>query len=216
MGKTALITGASTGIGKELAKEFAKDKIDLVLVARSEDVLTKNAKELEHKYGIKAYVLAKDLSEPESAEKLNENTKEAGLHIDYLVNNAGFGDHGYFVESNLSKQQDIINLNILALTKLTHLYAQNMVAKKSGTILNIASTAAFQPGPLMSVYFATKHYVLAFSEALTEELKQHNVKVCTLCPGPTESSFFKLAEMSDHSFLDPKTNNIPTTNRIII
>jgi short-subunit dehydrogenase len=214
MSKIALITGASTGIGKEFAREFAKDKMDVILVARSNDLLEENARELEATYKIKAYVYAIDLSAPNSANRLYEKTKADGLEVEYLVNNAGFGDHGYFAQSKLSKQEEMINLNILTLTKLTHLYVQDMKTRKSGTILNLASTASFQPGPLMSVYFATKHFVLAFSEAIAEELKQYNIKVCALCPGPTESGFPKLAGMSNNSFLEPSKNKIPTSTEV--
>ena len=214
MRKTALITGASTGIGKELAKEFAKDKIDVILVARSKDLLEANAKELEANYNIKAYTYAMDLSLASSADELYQKTKAEDFEVEYLINNAGFGDYGYFAQSKLSKQEEMINLNILTLTKLTHLYVQDMKTRKSGTILNLASTASFQPGPLMSVYFATNHFVLAFSEAIAEELKQYNIKVCTLCPGPTESGFAKLADMSENSFLEPSKNKIPTSAEV--
>ena len=186
---TALITGASTGIGKELAVQFAQDNIDLVLVARNEKKLQENAKSLTNTYGISVSIIALDLSTPESANVLYKKVQALGHTIHYLVNNAGFGTHGDFVASDLLRQESMINLNILTLTKLTHLYANDMKMQKKGTILNVASTAAFQPGPLMSVYFATKHYVLAFSEAIAEELKPYNVHVCTLCPGPTESGF---------------------------
>ncbi|MGB1037013.1 MAG: SDR family NAD(P)-dependent oxidoreductase [Bacteroidia bacterium] len=190
---TALITGASAGIGKELAVEFAKDKIDLILVARREENMRKHAKELSDLYGIKAHVIAQDLSDPQSANTLFEKVNLLGLTVDYLVNNAGFGDNGEFVESDLKWQESMINLNVLTLTKLTHLFGAEMKKKKSGTILNLASTASFQAGPMMSVYFATKHYVLAFSEAIAEELRPHNVFVSTLCPGPTQSEFGEVA-----------------------
>lgn len=200
----ALITGASAGIGAEFAREFAQDKIDLVLVARREDKLKALALELSNKYNINVYIVTKDLGTPQSADELYEHLKEKNIPIDYLVNNAGFGDNGDFVDSDLATQEGMINLNILTLTKLTHLFGADMKARKSGTILNIASVAAFQPGPLMSVYFATKHYVLAFSEAIAEELRPHNVYVCTLCPGPTQSEFgersgFELVIPSDTS-----------------
>ncbi|PCJ65906.1 MAG: short-chain dehydrogenase [Bacteroidetes bacterium] len=190
---TALITGASAGIGKELAVEFAKDKIDLILVARREETMQTHATELSTKYGIDVQVIAQNLALPNSANLLYDKVKQLGSNIDYLVNNAGFGDNGDFVDSDLQKNENMINLNVLTLTKLTHLFGAEMKARKQGTILNIASTASFQPGPLMSVYFATKHFVLAFSEGIAEELRPHNVFVCTLCPGPTQSEFGEVA-----------------------
>ena len=186
---TALITGASECIGAELAREFAKDKIDLILVARREEKLKSLGKELSSAYGIKVSIIAIDLSEPNSANELYKKVESLRLKVNYLVNNAGFGDNGEFVDSKLSNQENMINLNIVTLTKLTHLYGSDMKARKSGSILNVASTASFQPGPLMGVYFATKHYVLAFSEAIAEELRPYDVFVTTLCPGPTQSEF---------------------------
>jgi short-subunit dehydrogenase len=186
---TALITGASAGIGAELAREFAKDKIDLILVARREERLKNLASELSSTYGVIVHIIALDLSLPGSANELFKKVQSLRLAVDYLVNNAGFGDNGEFVESDLNNQEGMINLNILTLTKLTHLFGAEMKARKAGTILNVASTASFQPGPLMGVYFATKHFILAFSEAIAEELRPHNVFVSTLCPGPTQSEF---------------------------
>ncbi len=186
---TALITGASAGIGAELAREFAKDNINLILVARREEKLQSLGKELSSEYGIQVSIIAIDLSKPSSADELYKKVQSLRLTVNYLVNNAGFGDNGEFVESSLSNQENMINLNIVTLTKLTHLYGSDMKAREGGTILNVASTASFQPGPLMGVYFATKHFVLAFSEAIAEELRPYNVFVTTLCPGPTQSEF---------------------------
>ncbi len=190
---TALITGASSGIGAELALEFAKDKIDLILVARREDRLKQIATTLSTNHGIKVTVIALDLSLAGSAEELYKKVKSLRLSVDYLVNNAGFGDNGEFVECDLPLQEDMINLNILTLTKLTHLFGADMKQNKKGNILNVASVAAFVPGPLMSVYFATKHFVLAFSEAIAVELKPYDVYVTALCPGPTASEFGEVA-----------------------
>ncbi|MDA8886100.1 SDR family oxidoreductase [Bacteroidia bacterium] len=190
---TALITGASAGIGKELAVEFAKDKVDLILVARREASMLAHAAELQTKYGIQVTVIALDLSAPNRANELYAKVKSLRLQVSTLVNNAGFGDNGEFVDSDLQKQKDMINLNILTLTKLTHLFGADMKARKSGSIMNVASTASFQPGPIMAVYVATKHYVLAFSEAIAEELKPYDVYVSTLCPGPTQSEFGEVA-----------------------
>jgi uncharacterized protein len=190
---TALITGASAGIGAELAREFAKDKIDLILVARREENLNLLAEELRNKHSINVYVVAQDLATPSAANELYDTLKKLDVEVDYLINNAGLGDVGEFVNSNVKRQEDMINLNILTLTKLTRLYGAEMKEKKSGTILNVASDASFRPGPMMSVYFATKHYVLAFSEAIAEELKPHGVTVSTLCPGATQSEFGEVA-----------------------
>jgi len=209
MNKIALITGASTGIGRELAVEFAKDNVDVILVARSAQKLKELALFLEKTYSINSWIFIKDLSTPSSATELFNDIIANGLCVDYLVNNAGFGDYKLFVDSNLQKQEDMINLNVLTLTKLTHHFTNEMKKVGSGFIMNVASTASFQPGPTMSVYFATKHYVLAFTEAIAEELKPFNIKVSALCPGPTESEFgrasgFKLIE-------NAKKNNLPTS-----
>ena len=203
----ALITGASAGIGKELAVEFAKDKINLVLVARREEKMLNHALFLETTYGIKVTVIPMDLAASNSAERLYDEIRKQEFKIDFLINNAGFGDHGEFVDSDLAKQEDMINLNVLSLTKLTRLFGADMKLRNQGTILNVASDAAFRPGPMMSVYFATKHYVLAFSEAIAEELRPYGVYVCTLCPGSTQSKF---GEMAGFGKLDP--NSISPTS----
>ena len=148
---TALITGASSGIGKELAREFAKDKIDVILTARREDNLKELASELIADHEIQATVIALDLSKPAMADELYTKVKSLRKSVDFLVNNAGFGDNGDFLDCELSKQEEMINLNIIALTKLCHLFGQDMKSNKNGTILNVASTASFQPGPTMSV-----------------------------------------------------------------
>jgi len=207
---TALITGASSGIGAELAREFAKDHIDLILVARREDKLEGLAQELEEKYAVNIILVAKDLATQNAGNELYEILQKLDLKVDFLVNNAGFGDLGEFVDSDIQKQEDMINLNILTLTKLTRLYGAEMKKKKSGTILNVASDAAFRPGPMMSVYFATKHFVLAFSEAIAEELKPYGVTVSTLCPGATQSEFGEVA-----GFGPPMENSpFPTSQEV--
>jgi len=207
---TALITGASSGIGAELAKEFAKDKIDLILVARREDKLKSIASELSNSFKVNVTVIALNLSQPDSAQELYKKIQSLRLEVHYLVNNAGFGDLGEFADCDFNKQEDMINLNVLTLTKLTRLYAAEMKARKSGTILNVASDAAFRPGPMMSVYFATKHYVLAFSEAIAEELKPYGVVVSTLCPGATQSEFGEVA-----GFGPPMENSpFPTSQEV--
>jgi uncharacterized protein len=204
MSKTALITGASSGIGLEMAKLFAADKINLVLVARSEAKLKELAAHLQAQYGIVVHVLAKDLSQYASAKAIYDWTVQEKVHIDYLVNNAGFGDFGFFAESDWSKQEQMINLNITALTYLTHLFLPAMVQQKFGRVLNVASTAAFQPGPTMSVYYATKAFVLHFSEAIANELEGTGVTVTALCPGPTESGFQSAAAMEESKLVKGK------------
>ena len=159
MNKTALITGASSGIGFELANEFAAKKNNLLIVARNASKLQEMAEDLSNKYGVIVNTLALDLSELNSAQKVFDYCKTNNLHIDYLINNAGFGDFGFFAQSNWDKQLQMINLNITTLTHLTHLFLPSMIASKYGKIMNVASTASFQPGPLMSVYFATKSFL---------------------------------------------------------
>jgi short-subunit dehydrogenase len=205
--ETALITGASGGIGLELAREFAKHKIDVVLVARKAEKLKVLAEELSSAWGIKAIVMAKDLSKPESADELFKEVKQAGLEIGYLVNNAGLPDYGFFSKSDMNKDEDMINVNILSLTKLCRLVLPEMISRKQGKILNLASIAAFQPGPLMAVYYATKSYVLLFSEAIKNELKGTGVTVTALCPGPTQSGFQDAANMQESKLV--KGKNLP-------
>ncbi len=190
MNKTALITGASLGIGLELARVFAKNNYDLVLVARSADKLNALAKELSN---VKTLVIVKDLSISGSGLEIFNELKAKDIQIDVLVNNAGVGDFGFFHEANLERQLQMVDLNVRSLTELTYLFGKLMVARKDGKIMNVASTAAFQPGPRFSVYYATKHYVLALSEGLANEWKEHGVTVSALCPGPTESGFQEAA-----------------------
>ena len=190
MRKTALITGASSGFGYEFAKIFAKDGYDLILVARNLKRLEEIREEFREE---EVTVIQKDLSIPGSAGELYKEIKNKGLTIDVLVNNAGFGLLGEFSKLDVSKQAEMIHLNVTALTELTHYALQEMRERNNGKILNVASTAAFQPGPLMAVYYATKAYVLSFSEALVEELKGTNITVTTLCPGATKTNFFKSA-----------------------
>ena len=192
---TALITGASGGIGYELAKLFARDGYDLVLAARSADKLAQLAGELEKSCKIRATVVAADLADASGPEEVFAATKKAGIDIDILVNNAGFGQFGFYVETDLQEELRQIQLNIASLSHLTKLYVRPMVERKRGRILNVASTAAFQPGPLMAVYYATKAYVLSFSSALSNELKGTGVTVTCLCPGPTTTEFHKRAAM---------------------
>lgn len=208
MKKTALITGASSGIGLELARVFAKNNISLVLTARSEDKLLQIKRELENDYGITVAIVPLDLSDYHNALKIYELLKKENIAVEYLVNNAGFGDYGFFHESDWPKQAEMINLNVTALTYLTHLFLKDMVARKSGRIMNVSSTAAFQPGPLMSVYYATKAFVQHFSEAIANELADKGVTVTALCPGPTESNFANAADMDSSPLFKRK---LPTS-----
>lgn len=199
--KTALITGASSGIGLELAKLLAKDKTNLVLVARSDNKLHEIANELRDQHKVNVEVISIDLSLADSPQKVFNFVKEKNISIDYLINNAGFGDFDFFAECNWEKQAGMIDLNIKSLTALTHLFLRPMILRNSGKIMNVASTAAFLPCPMMAVYAATKHYVLAFSEALANELSDKGISVTALCPGATTSGFQDAAEMLDSGFM---------------
>jgi short-subunit dehydrogenase len=208
--QTALITGASNGIGYELTKLFAADGYDLVLVARSEGKMQALAAELQAKHGVQVTVLAKDLSDTNAPSEVYAELQQRGLHVDILVNNAGYGTYGLFVNTDLDNELRMIRLNIEALTHLSKLFVRDMVKQGGGKILNVASTASFQPGPLMAVYYATKAYVLSFSEALANELQGTGVTVTALCPGPTESGFQAKAQMQNsklvqRSIMDAKT-----------
>jgi short-subunit dehydrogenase len=212
MTNVALITGASGGIGYELAKVLAREKHNIALVARNEQKLRAIADEITTKYGVRVFVFPKDLSAIESATELYQAAREQDLNVEILVNNAGFGYFGFFVETPWEKELEMMNLNIVSLTALTKLFVKDMAARKSGKIMNVASTAAFQPGPLMAVYYATKAFVLSFSEALSNELKGTGVTVCALCPGPTESGFQDAAAMQDSKLV--KGKKLPTSAEV--
>ena len=194
MNDWALITGASSGIGYELAKLFAADHFNLVLVARTEARLNQVAEELRGRHGIEARVLACDLSSIAAPQQIFDALRDTPISI--LVNNAGFGVHGPFAATDLRAQTDLMQVNMTALMQLTHLFLQPMLARRSGRILNVASTAAFQPGPTINVYFASKAFVYSFSYALAEELAGTGVTVTTLCPGTTRTEFFARAHFS--------------------
>jgi short-subunit dehydrogenase len=189
---TVLITGASGGIGYELAKLFARDHHNLVLVARSADKLTQVATELQT-HGVTVKTVALDLAAPPAPKFLFDQLQREGVVIDILINNAGFGAFGQFAQMPEDEIVGQIQLNITALTELTRLFLPSMVQRHSGRIMNVASTAAFQPGPLMAVYYATKAYVLSFSEAITNELRGSGVTVTCFCPGATHTGFAKRA-----------------------
>ncbi|GGC72730.1 short-chain dehydrogenase [Paraburkholderia caffeinilytica] len=192
---TALITGASSGIGRELATIHAKKRGDLVLVARSRDKLDALKRELEAQYGIAATVIAEDLSKPGAAQRIFEQTQAHGITIDVLINNAGFGGHGLFHEQNLAGIQAMMQVNMATLTELTHLYLNGMVQRKRGRILNVSSTASFMPGPLQAVYYATKAYVTSFTQAIAEEVAVYNVTATALCPGAVATGFVEAGNL---------------------
>jgi short-subunit dehydrogenase len=192
----AVVTGASAGIGRELADLLAADGHDLVLVARREAELTELARELKEKHGVDSRVLPADLSQPDAAQQLVE-ALGAGTAVDVLVNNAGFGGHGKFAERERDDDLRMVAVNVTALTDLTKQLVPRMVARGRGRVLNVASTAAFQPGPFMAVYYASKAYVLSLSEALAEELSGTGVTVTCLCPGVTITEFQQVAGVED-------------------
>ncbi|WKN31949.1 SDR family oxidoreductase [Porifericola rhodea] len=205
MNHTALITGASGGIGKALARIHASKGRDLVLVARNNDKLEALKNELEADFQVKVLVIASDLAKREAPKQIFDTIQTQHIAIEYLINNAGFGDYGFFHESDWKKEEQMIDLNMKSLTHLTKLFLPGMIKNRRGKIMNIASTAAFQPGPLMSVYYATKHYVLAFSEAIANEAKGFGVSVTALCPGPTASGFQNAAAMENFKLVNGKS-----------
>jgi short-subunit dehydrogenase len=209
---TALITGASNGIGLELAKVHASTGGNLVLVARNKSKLDELKEELEKKYGVSVYTIGKDLSVKDAAQEVYDEVLSKTIQIDYLINNAGFGDFGLFYETSWDKELQMIHLNITALTQFTKLFINDMVKRKSGKVMNVASTAAFQPGPTMAVYYATKAYVLSFSEAINNEVADKGVTVTALCPGATESGFQAAAAMEESALV--KGKKLPTSKEV--
>jgi uncharacterized protein len=212
--QTALVTGASGGIGEDLARELAARQYNLVLVARSSDKLEALGQELRQKYGIESTAIAMDLSTPDAAERLTRELESRQLSIDVLINNAGFADYGEFWILDANKTAQMLHLNITTLTMLSRLLLPGMVARKKGRIMNVASTAAFMPGPLMSVYYASKNYVLAFSEGLGEELSGTGVTVTALCPGPVETGFQARAAMENSKLLKNPMNPMMTSQEV--
>lgn len=194
MSKTALITGASSGIGLELAKCFARGGANLVLVARDEGRLGQIASELRPS-GVSVKVIAADLARPVAPSDILDATRAANIDVDYLVNNAGFGMCGFFADADVQAELDMMQVNMIALVHLTRLYLPGMRQRGTGGVLNVASTAAFQPGPLMAIYYASKAFVLSFTEAIFEELSGTGVTATALCPGPTATGFQKRAKM---------------------
>ena len=214
MSHTVLITGASNGIGMELARIFATHHTNVILVARNGDKLKQLANELMQKYAVEAYWFVADLSDMIQLENVYFQIQSLPLKVTYLVNNAGFGNWGDFSETDWKKEHQMIELNISALTYFTKIYAKEMRERKFGKILNLASMAAFQPGPLMAVYYATKAYVLSLSEAVNYELKGTGVTLTTLCPGPTDTGFVKVAALEDSKLFSDK--KLPTAAEVAL
>lgn len=207
---TTLITGASMGIGAAFARKLAARGRNVLLVARSEDKLIQLCNELGRLSGIRAHYLALDLLKPESPAQLFEETQKRELVIDTLVNNAGFGSMGDFTRLELERELEMIDLNVKSLVELTYRFLKPMRERKQGTILNVASTAGFQPVPYMATYAATKAFVLSFSEALWEENREHGVHVMALCPGVTDTEFFSAARMDR-----PPMRTIQTAEEVV-
>lgn len=206
-GKCALITGATSGIGYELAKLFAQDGYNLIIVARTEEDLQQKSTEFSQQYGVQVTAIAKDLMQPDAAFQLYNEVSAKGLQVDVLVNDAGQGQYGLFVEQDIRRLLDIIQLNVSSLTVLTHLFLKDMVSRNNGKILQLASVASELPGPWQAVYHATKAYVLHLSEALVRELKDTNVTITSLQPGATDTDFFNKAEMQNSKIMDTKLSD---------
>ncbi len=188
---TALITGASRGIGYELAKQFAKNEYEVILVARNADKLKEIADDFHFQFKTTVHILPLNLVKPDAPNELYHFLKRNNIKVDYLVNNAGIGMHGYFHQIELNDNLDLLQLNITTLTHITRLFLSDMVTRNFGGVLNVASTAAFHPGPMMATYHASKAYVVSFTEALAAEMKGKKVKISVLCPGPTETNFHR-------------------------
>ena len=200
--KTALITGASSGIGKELARIHASKGGNLILVARRTEALEALKTELESTYGIQVNTFTQDLTQAHAAKKVYDFVNHSGLEVDYLMNNAGFGGHGVFIDRPLDKDLEMIQLNVSALVELTHLFLQDMKERGYGKILNTASTAGFLPGPLQATYFATKAFVISFTEGLSYELRNSGITVTALCPGPVKTEFEHVAGLEGGTMFD--------------
>lgn len=205
--KYVLITGGSNGIGYELAKCFAEDKFNLVLVARSQEELQQRAQELTQQYGVSVTTIAKDLFNPKAPFELYNEVKNKGITVNILVNDAGQGQFGKFIEQDINRLLEIIQLNICSLTVLTQLYLKDMVSRNEGKILQLASIASQLPGPWQAVYHATKAYVLSFTEALISEIKDTEVTMTALQPGATDTDFFNKADMQDSKIMDTKLSD---------
>lgn len=210
MSRTVLITGASSGIGYELALLFARDGFECIITARSADRLEALAARMRKEHRVSVHVIPADLAHPETPERLHAAVESAGLKLDTLVNNAGFPTYGHFAELDTRTELNELQVNIVALTHLTRLFLPGMIARQDGRILNLASTAAFEPGPLMAVYYASKAYVLSFSEALGNELQGTGVSVTTLCPGITRTGFQAAGGMEDSRLVQGRMADAPS------
>ncbi|HSR05349.1 MAG TPA: SDR family oxidoreductase [Proteiniclasticum sp.] len=191
----ALITGATSGIGLEIALNFARDGINLILVARTENKLIEIKEKIESEYGIEVLILAKDLTREEAPDEIYEEVEKRGIRVDFLINNAGFGSFGRLKDTDYETEKDLVKLNVLSLLQMNKLFVPLMAARHYGYVMNVASLAAFMPGPVMANYYASKAYVLSLSEAMHEELKQDGIKVTALCPGPVRTNFQERAQL---------------------
>jgi uncharacterized protein len=198
-GKWALVTGASAGIGTALARELAAGGANLVLTARRRDRLAGLAAELISKHGIRAVTCVADLAQSDGPREIFAFTEEKGITVDLLINNAGFGAYGEFQKVKTANLLEMVEVNVSAVVHLTHLYLPGMIARRGGDVLIVASTAAFQPVPYITTYAATKSFDLSFAEGLAEEMRRYGIRVCALCPGPTESEFLQVAGQRDHT-----------------
>lgn len=204
-GETVCITGSSSGIGYALAMEFAKNGYDLVLTARRKEALKRLKEDIQEKYKVTVWVITEDLAKDIGAESLYRKIKEKNIQVDVLVNNAGFGYGGEFLEQSVKVDKDMATVNMYSVTMLTKLFGREMKSRKRGKILQVASTGAFHPGAYTAVYYATKAYIRSFSSAIRRELKPYNIKVSTLCPGAVKTDFAKRAGKKENKFaMDPK------------
>jgi short-subunit dehydrogenase len=213
MKHVALITGASSGIGKELAMLHAEKTGDVVLVARNSDALSELKIVIERTYHRNVEIIVMDLMVPDAAAQVYTQLNAKNIQISYLINNAGLGGYGNFYERDWVKDQAMIQLNIIALTQLTHLILPDMIQRKQGKILNTASTAGFIPGPLQAVYFATKAFVVSFSQALDQEVRVHGITVTALCPGPVQTGFAKNASMDESPLFNNAASSVSTARK---
>lgn len=201
MKQTALITGASSGIGNALAHEFARNDFNIVIIAEEQDGLIRTENELKDNYNVEVTGIAKNLADEKAPREVYDQMIQQDIQIDVLVNNAGVGQREKFHETDIEKDINIIRLNIEALVRLTKLFVKDMVTRGEGKILNVGSVAGFQPGPLLAVYHASKAFVVSFSEAIADELEDTGVSVTVLCPGPTDTNFFERADMENARIL---------------
>lgn len=215
-GSTALITGASSGIGEAFASKLASKGCNLILVARSEDTLNQIAGDLHEQYGITVDVMAADLVDPANRDNIAQAAAELGREVDLLINNAGFGTMGAFMKADAQRERQEIDLNVTALTDLCHAFLPGMVERKRGAIINVASTASFQPMPYLAVYAATKAYVRSLSEAMHAECRGCGVTVTALCPGPTATNFFEATESGEADSMVKKVSGIMMTAEQVV